>query len=96
MKKDPGQIMREFTQRQNRQFIAIAATLFCVLGCAVIYKRPDLLGEFSKNALVGAQIVIIAAYIGFTSQNWKCPSCEKRLGADINRRTCKKCGARLQ
>ncbi|MCK9418065.1 MAG: hypothetical protein M0R70_01650 [Nitrospirae bacterium] len=95
-KKDPKQIMQEFHTCQNRQFMAIAAALFSVLLCAVVYKRPDLFGAFSKVTLFGAQAVIIGSYIGFTSQNWKCPSCGKYLGTDINRHVCKKCGARLQ
>ena len=33
--KDPQQILQEFRARQSRQFIAIAATLFGVLLCAV-------------------------------------------------------------
>jgi hypothetical protein len=95
-KKDPEKIMQEFRQRQSRQFIAIAITLFAILSCAVIYKRPDLFGEFSKSKLFGAEVVVIASYMVFTSVNWICPSCGKYLGSDINRRTCKKCGARLQ
>jgi hypothetical protein len=95
-KKDPKQIMQEFHARQNRQFIAIAAALFAMLLCAVIYKRPDFIGEFSKSTLFGAEVVVIASYIVFTSVNWMCPSCGKYLGSDINRRVCKKCGARLQ
>ncbi len=95
-KKDPKQVMQEFHALQSRQFIAIAAALFFVLLCAVVYKRPDLFGEFSNGTLFGAQAIIIASYIGYTSQNWKCPSCGKRLGTDINRRICKKCGVRLR
>lgn len=95
-KKDPEQIIKEFRVRQNRQFLAIALSLFAVLLCAVIFKRPDLFGEFSKGALFGTQAIIIGSYIGFTSQNWICPACGKYLGTDINRKICKKCGARLQ
>jgi membrane protein YdbS with pleckstrin-like domain len=95
-KKDPEKIMQEFRLRQSRQFIAIAITLFAILLCAVIYKRPDLFGEFSKSTLFGAQVVVIASYMVFTSVNWMCPSCGKYLGTDINKRICKKCGARLQ
>ena len=95
-KKDPQQILQEFRVRQNRQFIAIALSLFVVMLCAVIYKRPDLFGVFSKSTLFGAQAIIIASYVVFTSYNWTCPSCGKYLGADINRKICKKCGVRLQ
>ncbi len=95
-KKDPDRIMRDFRLRQNRQFIAIAAALFLVLLFAVIYRRPDLFGAFSRNTLFGAQAVLIAGFVGFSAVNWRCPSCTKYLGNDINRRTCKKCGARLR
>lgn len=95
-KKDRNRTMQDFRLRQNRQFIAIAAALFLVLLSAVIYRRPDLFGEFSKSTLFGAQVAIIAAFIGFTGFNWRCPSCTRYLGNDINRRICKKCGARLR
>jgi hypothetical protein len=42
------------------------------------------------------QIAGIAAFLVFTAFNWLCPSCGKGLGADINRRVCKRCGARLR
>ncbi len=95
-KKDRDRIAQDFRSRQNRQFIAIAAALFLVLLSAVVYRRPDLFGEFSKSTLFGAQVAIIAAFIGFTGFNWRCPSCTKYLGNDINRLICKKCGARLR
>ena len=95
-KKDDKQVKQEFRVRQNRQFIAIAAALFGVLLCAVVYKRPDLFGTFSKGTLFGVQALVIGSYIGYTSQNWKCPSCRKYLGTDVNRRVCKKCGVRLR
>jgi hypothetical protein len=95
-KKDRERIVRDFRSRQNRQFIAIAAALFLVLLSAVIYRRPDLFGGFPKSTLFGAQIAFIVAFMGFTAFNWRCPSCTKYLGNDINRRMCKKCGARLR
>ena len=95
-KKDENEILRQFHQRQTRQIIAIAITLFLVLLAAVLYKRPGVLGTFSKSTLYGMQITSIAAFLGFTAFNWTCPSCNKSLGNNINRRICKKCGARLQ
>ncbi len=98
MKKEPGreQIMRDFKIRQDRQFVAIAAAMFLVLLCAVIYKRPSLFGQFSKEALFAAEAVVIAAFAGFTFANWRCPACKKRLGADIHRQVCKNCGTRFR
>jgi len=95
-KKNSSQIMQEFYLRQSHQFIAIAIALFLVLLCAVLYKRPDFLGEFSKVSLYGAQITVILSFIVFTAYNWRCPSCDNYLGMDINRRVCKHCKTRLR
>lgn len=94
--KDAKQIMREFNARQSRQLVAVAITLFLVLSCGVIYKRPDLFGAFSKGELFGAQIACIAAFIGYASFNWRCPACRGHLGSDLFRRRCNKCGARMR
>ena len=96
MKKHDHRITREFRLRQTRQIIAVAIALFLVLLFAVMYKRPDIFGMFSAGTLGAVQIILIAAFIGFTVVNWRCPSCGKHLGSDINRNVCKKCGIRLQ
>ena len=88
--------MQDFGVRQTRQLRAIGVALFLVLFLAILHKRPTVLGEFSKNTIFGAQTIVIAAFIGFTSFNWRCPSCNKYLGNDINRHMCSKCGSRLR
>ncbi len=88
--------MQDFGLRLSRQFLAIAAALFLVLFLALLYKRPDLFGEFSKNTIFAAQIMLIVAFIGFSAFNWRCPSCKKYLGTNISRRICKQCGTRLR
>ena len=95
-KKDDKQTRQDFEVRQSRQILAIAITLFLVLLLAVIYKRPDRFGEFSKGTLFGLQVVIISAFIGFTALNWRCPSCKKYLGKDISKRICRHCKTRLR
>lgn len=95
-KRDKQKIKQDFTVRQTRQFIAITAAACLVLLVAVLYKRSDLFGAFSKGALVSVQILLILAFINFTAYNWRCPSCKRYLGYDINKRVCKQCGARLQ
>jgi hypothetical protein len=94
--RDNKQIMRDFGLRHARQLLAIAATLFLLLFLAWLYKHPDLIGNFSKNTIFAAQIVLIAVFIGFSALNWRCPSCKKYLGNDIGRRICKHCGTRLR
>ncbi|MFA4918320.1 MAG: hypothetical protein WC581_03600 [Thermodesulfovibrionales bacterium] len=95
-KKENNQIMRDFRLRLNRQLLAMALTLFLLLFLVLVYKRTDIFGEFSKNNIIALQIILIGVFIGFSAINWRCPSCNKYLGGDINKRICKKCGIRLQ
>ena len=95
-KWDDKKIINEFRLRQSRQFLAIAVTLLLLIFLTLIYKRPDLFGEFSREIISTTQIVLIAAFVGFSALNWKCPSCKKYLGNNIGRRKCRKCGTRLQ
>ncbi|MBF0506109.1 MAG: hypothetical protein HQL09_04675 [Nitrospirae bacterium] len=95
-KKDNKESMRVFNLRRDRELLAIAVTLCLLLFLALLHRRPDLLGTFSKNSIVGAQIMSLSAFIGFSVFNWRCPSCNKYLGPDINRRICNKCGTRLR
>jgi len=95
-REDNKRIMDEFRLRQSRQFLAIGVTLLLILVVAAVYRRPDIFGEFQRNNLFGAQAIMIAAFIGFSSYNWRCPSCKKYLGNDINRRGCRHCGTRLR
>lgn len=94
--KDEQTVKREFIVRQTRQIIAIAVALFLVLLFAVLYKRPGLLGNFSKDTLSILQVLLVIAFLNFTAFNWRCPSCGKYLGSDISRHVCRRCGARLQ
>jgi Na+/citrate or Na+/malate symporter len=95
-KRENNQIIRNFRSRQSRQLFAMALTMFLLLFLVLVYKRTDIFGEFSKNNIVASQIILIGVFIGFSAINWRCPSCNKYLGSDINKRICKKCGIRLQ
>lgn len=88
--------MQDFAVLRGRQLLATGVALFLVLFLAMLYKRPTVLGEFSKYTIFGAQIIVIATFIGFSSFNWRCPSCNKYLGNDMNRRVCRKCESRLR
>ncbi len=94
--KDEHQIIREFHARQSRQIVAMTVAMFIVLLCAVLHKRPDLVGAFSKTALFAVLAAAIILFIGFTVYNWRCPSCGKSLGNDVLRNACRKCGVRLK
>ena len=96
MKKDHEHIEKDFRVRQSRQHFAMAITLLLLIFLVLLYKRPDIFGEISKHSIFAAQVVLIAAFIGFSAVNWRCPACNKYLGPDINRRICRKCRTRLR
>jgi hypothetical protein len=89
------QIRAEFARRQGRQNVAIAAAMLLIIVFAILYAHPGLLGPNSRGTIFSAQIVVIAAFIGFTYQNWRCPACSRHLGGDLHRRICGKCRVRL-
>ena len=88
--------MSEFALRQARQFLAIGITLVLLLILVMLYKNPDLLGTFTKETIFAFQSIVIAAFIGFSAVNWRCPACGKYLGNNINRHRCKHCETRLR
>ena len=95
-RNDEAHIREEFRQRRRSQLLFIAAALLLIFLLAIMHKRPDFLGETAKDTIVGLELIVIAAFIGFTAVNWRCPACRKYLGGNINRSVCGKCGARLR
>jgi carbon starvation protein CstA len=89
------QIKSEFARRRARQSVAIAAAMLLIIVFAILYARPGWLGPNSRGTIVSAQLVVIAAFVGFTYHNWRCPACNRHLGGDLHRRLCDKCRARL-
>lgn len=95
-KRDDGQTIQEFGRRQSRQLFAIAIALLLLVFLVLVHKRPDLFGEVPKRDIAVGQLITIAAFIGFSSWNWRCPSCKHYLGKHIIKDRCRHCGARLR
>ena len=95
-KKDNKQILQDFRVCLNLQYLAISITLFLLILLVLLYRRPDIFGDFSKNAIVLTQILLVGAFVAFSAHNWRCPSCKKYLGSNIHRTACRHCGARLR
>jgi len=93
---DDEQIRLDFARRRRHQLFAIAATFIFLLLLALLDRRYDIFGEFARNDILAAQIILLGAFIWFSIYNWRCPSCKNNLGPDINRRVCRQCKARLQ
>lgn len=95
-KQDNEHTRREYRKRQTRQIIAMTAALFLVILVAVVHRRPDIFGAHSRASLFATQAIVIAAFLGFSSWNWRCPACSAFLSSDLYRRRCRKCGVELQ
>lgn len=89
------QIRAEFAKRQGRQSVAISAAMLLIIVFAILYARPGWLGPNSRGTIFAAQAIVIAAFIGFTYHNWRCPACNRHLGGELHRRVCGKCRVRL-
>ncbi len=94
--RNTEEIKRDFRRRQSRQLIAIVLALLMIVLLAAVHKRSDLFGDIPTKTVSGLQFIVVAAFIGFSAFNWRCPSCGKYLGPDIKRALCRKCGARLR
>jgi hypothetical protein len=94
-KPDQYQIVQDFRLRRGRQLLAIAAAMLLIFFLALIHHRSDLFGHIAKNTIFSMQLIVIAAFAGFTAVNWRCPSCKKYLGRNINKPGCEKCGTRF-
>lgn len=93
---DNEQIIRNFRVRQTRQYLGIAVTLVLLVSLVLVYRRPDIFGEISKRIILFAQMICIVAFVVFSSLNWRCPACNRYLGNDIARLSCRRCGARFK
>lgn len=89
-KRDDKQIIREFELRRWRQLTAATLALVLLLGLAMLYKH------IATNEIYVLQGFVIAAFIGFSYYNWRCPLCKKYLGHDIGRHRCRRCGSVLR
>lgn len=89
-------IVEQFARCYRRQIIGICVSVFFVLFLAAVYKRPDIFGEYLKSSLFAAECLVVAAFIGFTAANWRCPSCVRYLGHDLLIARCRRCGAKLR
>jgi hypothetical protein len=96
MARNEERIRAEFAKRQRRQRVAIAAATLLIVVFAILYARPGLLGPNSRGTIFAAQAIVIAAFIGFTYQNWRCPVCNRYLGGDLHRHLCGTCRSRLR
>ena len=93
---NPDQIRRQFWAIQLRQFLGLMASIALLFLVGYLYKRTGLLGENAKEMTFGLVAIVIAAFLGFSVMNWRCPVCGKYMGANIHRNVCKKCGTQLQ
>ncbi len=95
-KKDDEQIAQKFRTTRARQLAAIALTVFFIIILAVVSKRPDVFGAFSKKTVLIILLAIMLLFINFSSWNWRCPSCNRYLGSDAFQEKCRKCGVKLR
>jgi len=97
--RDPN-VIRQFKSRKARKLTSSALCLLAViafLGLAAIWRaRVGELPPSASGLLVGGLIVVSVAFFIFHWSNWRCPSCNRFLGATSITKFCPSCGAQLQ
>lgn len=94
--KRQNDVIAEFKRKRARQISAIVVVIFLL--AALLWKtgHPGFLtGVLSKSVATVLEIAVIAGFVLFSGINWRCPACDRSLGADIDRRECRKCGTRF-
>ncbi len=93
---DP-RIATQFKIRRARQFIVAIPIVLVLLGIYWFAGHPQasIIG-LPSHVVVLIGFAMITGAIIFSFTNWRCPSCNKYLGREINPKFCSKCGTRLR
>jgi SNF family Na+-dependent transporter len=96
-KKGSDETNRKFAKVRGRQLLGVTVAIWSVVILAVLSRRPDLFGYIDKVRASFLQVLVILAFVCFSAWNWRCPSCNRYLGAGLTKeRGCRKCGVKLR
>jgi len=88
-----GDVKSVFLKRKRFQIYAIIVTAVLMFSALWKMKHPGLfLGTLSEDMVSWIIIGFIAAFVVFSSFNWRCPACGKHLGSNVSQKRCRKCG----
>lgn len=90
-------IATQFKTRRTRQFLVAAPVVVVLLGIYWLADHPQtsIAGVPSHGVILFGFAMITGAII-FSFTNWRCPSCNKYLGKEMNPKFCSKCGIKLR
>jgi hypothetical protein len=91
------QIKEEFAVRRKRQLLLLIPVAFffgfaILVGGGFVHVPVDLNLATTKIAF----FLVVAACVGFSWWNWRCPACKGYLGRGIEPRHCRNCGVELR
>ena len=97
MVAEKDKLVREFRRRKTRQVYAVILVVFLLVSLVWKMGHPGFfLGGLSRPTVSLLELIVIAGFLLFSAVNWRCPACGRYLGANIDSRGCRKCGAKLQ
>jgi len=91
------QIKAEFAARRKRQLLLLIPVVL-LFGFAALVGTGKLHVPVDLN-LATTKVVfflIVAACVGYSWFNWRCPACKGYLGRGIEPRHCRNCGVELR
>ncbi len=89
------QIVHKF-KKVKRQFWRVSIPVWVALiGIMILFNSPYK-SEFEDSAFVLILPLAALAGVFYIFKIWRCPSCDKYLGKNINPTFCNKCGVKLK
>lgn len=95
------QVIQEFKRRRTRQWIVSILTIGLLAPIvAITTKHPEVMRGASFRGIPSIvlaliQLTALLGVVGFTSYNWRCPSCNKLL-RQHHTNLCARCGVPLR
>lgn len=91
------QIKSEFAARRKRQLLLLIPvvglfTFAALVGGGKLAVPASLSLASAKVAL----FLVVAACVGYSWYNWRCPACKGYLGRGIEPKHCRNCGVELR
>lgn len=90
-------VFEKFRIKRQRQITVAIIILPLVAGLVYLdwAKSDQVLGIPADSYSIMALIGVFAA-LAYSIYNWRCPSCNKYMGRNINPKSCPRCGVDLQ
>lgn len=88
--------LRELFKRRRRRQWLVGLPMLGAYGLFILLDKTDSSAGLQSTVLIIGACAFTLAAVGFSVWNWRCPSCDRYLGRNMNLKICGNCGFRLR